>query len=416
MKILKLSTYYEPEIISSSHLNQETENALIAAGNEITILAPTPTRGVSAGIRKAYSRKPIEEQAKGKRIIKRFKMFKEVSFYPLKALRYVLISIIEYYKGLSHTDVDVIVCGSTAPTQVFACVRLAKKLKVPVIYKIGDMFPESLLMTQLMSRKNWLYRFLDAKQLEVYSSVDQIIVVSEMMQQRLLNKGVRADKINIVYDWVNTESLCICESRNANPYYEEIGIDRDQRVVMYAGNLGKAQNCKIIIDAAEHFRNRKEVIFLIVGGGNELSTVKSIVKEKALQNVTFYHPQPYEKILMLLQIADVALVTCLPGAGGISMPSKAFTSMYAGVPIAASYDLESELASVIKKTNCGLITDAGDLNGFIDSITELLFGNFMVDIFDSAAGKRFVTQRASKKVCLQTIEQIYDKAYVHGKK
>ncbi len=42
MHILKLSTYYDPELTAGSHLSKDLEEAYISAGYRITVIAPTP--------------------------------------------------------------------------------------------------------------------------------------------------------------------------------------------------------------------------------------------------------------------------------------------------------------------------------------------------------------------------------------
>lgn len=69
MNILKLSHYYYPERISSSHLTEDLEDGYIEAGYTITVFAPTPTRDISDDVRKEYRNKLYEERKDGKILI-----------------------------------------------------------------------------------------------------------------------------------------------------------------------------------------------------------------------------------------------------------------------------------------------------------------------------------------------------------
>ena len=128
MKVLKLPAYYAPENISSSHLTQDLEAAYIAVGYEIEVYAPTPTRGVSDEVRKEYKSKKYEEKFDGKIKIHRFSMSREGKNPILRAIRYFRVNLRHYRKGKKAKDIDIIMAGSTPPTQGVLCAKVARKL------------------------------------------------------------------------------------------------------------------------------------------------------------------------------------------------------------------------------------------------------------------------------------------------
>ena len=77
MKVLKLSPYYEPEQISSSHLTKDLEDVYIKNGFEIIVHTPIPTRNFSEQVRNKYKKRRYEEKYEGKIKIYRFSMFRE---------------------------------------------------------------------------------------------------------------------------------------------------------------------------------------------------------------------------------------------------------------------------------------------------------------------------------------------------
>ena len=128
MKILKLSSYCFPEEVSSSHLSKDLEEAYMKAGFTIENFVPTPTRGVNDEVRAEYKKKKYEEKNDGKIIIHRFSMFREGKTPLQRAFRYVLVNIIQYYKGIHAKDIDLVYAGSTPPTQGVLCAMVSKKL------------------------------------------------------------------------------------------------------------------------------------------------------------------------------------------------------------------------------------------------------------------------------------------------
>ena len=137
MKILKLSPYYYPERISSSHLSDDLEEALVKMGNDIEIYAPTPTRGISDEIRRRFKKIKYEELHDGHIKVHRFDMFPEKKNLIIRAFRYILVNCIQYIKASKVKDVDVIYAASTPPTQGVLCGMVKKKIKQNIQRKSG---------------------------------------------------------------------------------------------------------------------------------------------------------------------------------------------------------------------------------------------------------------------------------------
>ena len=144
MKILRMSSYFYPEQISSTHLSKDLNEAYEKAGFVTEAYVPTPTRNIDAETYKKYKKIKYEELNNGSIIVHRFSMFREGRNPLLRALRYMLVNIKQYFKGCRAKDIDVIVAGSTPPTQGMLCSMVKKKLSkrykknVPFIYNLQD--------------------------------------------------------------------------------------------------------------------------------------------------------------------------------------------------------------------------------------------------------------------------------------
>ena len=71
---------------------------------------------------------------------------------------------------------------------------------------------------------------------------------------------------------------------------------RDRFVVGYSGNLGRAHELGILLDAAERLRHRLEIMFLIIGEGNQKENLQADVTRRGLANVLFKPYQPKEQL------------------------------------------------------------------------------------------------------------------------
>lgn len=400
MKILKLSPYYAPERISSSHLTEDLEQAYVSAGFEIENYCPTPTRGITAEERERYKTIKYEELHDGKVKIHRFAMFREGRNPIGRALRYVLVNLAQYHKGVRAKDVDVVFGASTPPTQGILCGlvknRLSKKYgrKVPFIYNLQDVFPDSLVTAGLAKKDGLLWKIGRKIEDRTYRYADKIIVISEDIKQNIMEKGVPEEKIRVISNWINTETVRPV-NRYENVLGKELGIDPDRFTVVYAGNLGLLQGVDTLIRAAERLQ-AEPIDFLIFGRGAAEESLKAQATE--LQNVKFYPLQPAERVAEVYSLGDVCTVLCNKGAGGSAVPSKTWTIMACSTPIVASFDTHSELARVLDETGAGLCVEPENDEALADTIRLCYEKMNQLDKI-GANGRAYVEQNLSAEIC-----------------
>lgn len=376
MKILKLSAYYTPERVSSSHLTEDMEIACGANGIITEIYAPTPTRGVSAEEREKYKTIRYEEKLNGKLIIHRFSMFREGRNPILRAVRYVLVNVFQYFKGVDAKDVDMILGGSTPPTQGILCglvaKRLSKKYKrnVAFVFNLQDMFPESMVSAGLTKKGSFLWKIGNWVSNVTYRNAEHIMVICDSMKENLIAKGVPAEKISVVYNWINTDNT-VPVPRAENPLFEEFGLDRERFIVTYAGNLGNTQNVELLVDCAEALKDKNDIRFVIFGNGSEKEKLEKRIAESGLANIRLLPLQPAEKISQVYSLGDASFVICKKGAGEGAFPSKAMSIMATATPIIASFDLDSDLCRIVSREEVGLCADAEDVAAAKEAILKL---------------------------------------------
>lgn len=399
MKILRTPAYCFPELISSSHLEEDKLKAFAKAGIETVIHTPTPTRGIDAQTRKKYKKIKYEEMENGYVKINRFSMFREGRNPILRAVRYVLVNYFQYRKGVKSCGIDVVFGSSTPPTQGILNALVAKKLskkykkKVPLVYNLQDVFPDSLVTTGLTKKGSLLWKIGRKIENYTYKNSDKIIVISESMKRNILEKGVPEEKIAVVSNWIDTEATK-CVAKEDNRLFEEFDIPRDKFIVLYAGNFGKAQGADVVLEAAEKLKDNKDIQFVIFGGGAEFEKAKE--KAENLENVIINPLLSQERVPEVYSLGDAALITCKKGVGTSGMPSKTWSIMACETPIIAAFDTDSELAEVIEKANAGVTVEPENADELAKAILKMADGK--KDRF--TGGREYVIQNASKDVCV----------------
>ncbi len=373
MKLLKLSPYYTPERTSSSHLTQDLEQAYVDAGFETEVYCPTPTRGVTSAVREQYKRIRYEETHGGAIKIHRFSMFREGRNPILRAVRYVLVNLIQYHKGAHTQEIDVITAGSTPPTQGILCglvkKRLSKKYKrnVPFFYTLQDVFPDSLVTAGLAKKGGLLWKIGRKIEDFTYRHADVIVVIGEDIKRNIMEKGVPEEKIHVIPNWIDTEKVKPVAFQD-NALAEELGIEDGKFRVVYAGNLGLMQGVDTLIQAAELLKDDDTVEFLIFGKGAAEEKLKA--QAENLPNVRFFPLQPAERVSEVYSLGDTCAVLCKKGTGGAGVPSKTWTIMACGRPLLVSFD-DGELCKTVQTAEAGLCSPAEDAAALAENIKAL---------------------------------------------
>ena len=369
MKLLLLPPYFTPESQSSSLLDHHRYEAFANANIEMILYTTTPTRGVTEDVRNEYKSRKRESMYDQKMSVVRYSLMHEGKNPICRALRYFLGFVKQYYYGRSQKHIDCIFLVSTPPIQGLLGGFLKNKHNVPFVYNVQDIFPDSLVGTGFAKKGGILWKIGSVISNYAYRKADRIIVISQDFKKNLIAKGVPEGKIEVVYNWVD-ENAVVPVAKEDNPLFEEFGISRDKFHVVYAGNLGNAQNIDVIIDAADVLKDEKNVEFLIFGTGGLKNQYVEKVKGLQLDNVKFFPLQPMERVSQVYGLGDVCVVSCKPGLGGAAMPSKMLSIMSAGRAVVASFD-KGELTYILENHNCGMYAPAGDATAFAELIKHL---------------------------------------------
>lgn len=369
MRILQLAGYFFPEKAASIYLEENRYEAFSKAGFYTVVYAARPQRGLSEEEYQEYKNKKLEMMYDNGVEAHRFAMYREGKNAVLRALRYFLISTVQFWRGVWTKDIDLIYVASTPPTQG-ALAALVKKFKrVPFVYNLQDIFPDSLAGTDLAKKGGFLWKIGRVIEDFTYRNADKIIVISEDFKKNIMAKGVPEEKIVVVYNWVDQNAV-VDVPRSENKLFDKYGLDRSKFYITYNGNIGLTQNMDMLLEVAKALEANEDIQFVLVGNGAYLEQVQQIIKDRNIGNVTLLPFQPYEDISHVFSLGDVSLVISKPGVGANSVPSKTWSIMSASRPVLANFD-ENELKSIVENNNCGIFTKAGDKVAFTDAILRL---------------------------------------------
>lgn len=414
MKILFLPAYFTPEHAASPYLTDNRNQAFAEAGYQMTVITPIPTRGVSNEVYQSYKNNihlRHEKMYDGHMNVHRFNLMPEKKNPILRALRYTLSCIIQFWKGCfsqEAKDCDIMFISSTPPIQGAMAALIKKVRKIPLVYNLQDIFPDSLVGTGLAKKGGLLWKLGRIIEDFTYNNSDKIIVISEDFKKNIMAKGVPEEKIEVVYNWVEEDAV-VDVPREKNKIFDKYNLDKNKFYVTYCGNIGLTQNMSLLLEVAKELEIQENIHFVLIGDGAYRKTVDDIINRESRSNVTLLPFQPYEDISHVFSLGDAGLVISKPGVGENSVPSKTWSILSASRPVIANFD-ENELKTLVEECNCGIFTKAGDKDALKEAIL-CLFNDKNKCIEQGRNGRNYILDNLTKANCTSKIVCLMESIY-----
>lgn len=387
MRILIPFSYFHPEQCAGLFVIDDMTEEAAKQGIESLITVPTPTRNVEPGAK--WDRN--ESLREGMVQIHRFHMYGEGKNPVLRALRYLFCEMVQLHYML-WKKYDVAFIDSTPPIQGLKLPFVRFFRKKPVVYNAQDLFPETLSGTGLAKQGGLLWKIGIWVSNVTFRNSDKIIAISNDIKRSMVARGVPAEKIEVVYNWVDEKAVQPV-AKEENPLFDEFGLDRSKFTIVYAGNLGNAQNIGIVLDGAKEL---SEVQFAVFGSGGLENDVRKRISDEGLTNVHLNPLQPVERVKYVYSLGDACIVSCKEGLGGSAMPSKSWSIMSCGRPVVASFD-EGELKEILGNNNCGVFSHAGNVKEFVAAIKQLATNREQCEEMGKNA-RQFILDNLTKEV------------------
>lgn len=215
----------------------------------------------------------------------------------------------------------------SSPTVSFF-IRKIKKLGIPIIYNIHDIFPGSAYELGIVKSKI-LDNVLKIIQRVGFRLADRIVVVSDDMRDVLIKEKTDPNKVFIVNTWYDSDSIRYIPHED-NSFVKEYGIDTSKLIIQYAGNVGQVFGLEEFIELVNTLKDNEAVEFHIVGQGVKIEELK---RRTQGSNIKFFGWQQQERMSEVYSYCDMEIIPLHRGVIGNDVPSKMALSMAVGKPI-----------------------------------------------------------------------------------
>lgn len=401
MRILYLTQWFDPE---PTPKGMAFVRALRDAGHTVEVLTGFPNYP-GGKVYPGYRIRPWRiEMMDGIRVVR-------VALYPshdgsavrriLNYLSFCLSALL--FGGFLTRRPDVVYVYHPPATAGLAGALLAGLRRAPLVYDIQDLWPDTLRATGMASQPllldaiggvcQWLYR-----------RASRIVVLSEGFARCLAERGVQADKIDVIWNWSDEAALRGAVEGPAPPALA------GKFNAVFAGTMGAAQALDTVLLAAAATRDvRPDIQFVLVGGGIDRARLQASAASMGLPNVLFLPKMPMSEIGATLAAADVLLVLLRDDPlFEITVPSKIQAYLAVGRPLING--VRGEAAALVERAGAGRNVPPQDPAALAQAVLEMASMPACEREAMGQAGRHFYDQQLALRVGVAQTLKVLERA------
>ncbi len=368
--VLVVSLLFPPDAVSTAQIIGDLSVDLGTLGHSVSVVTTTPHYNLDAEADARQPRRPwwgrlVQRSDFHGMSVFHTAMPQKTGSIPMRLLAWSLFHVLSLAVGVvAIRKVDVIITPSPPLTMGVVAWLLGAWHRAPFVYNVQEIYPDIAINLGAV-RNRAVIGVLYALERFVYARATRITVIADQMRQRLLEKGVAADRMEVIPNFVDVDALHGVPAPNV--FTREHGLD-GRFVVSYAGNLGPAQGLDSILDAAHLLRDVPEVAIVLIGNGSLWAQLEARIATEQLTNVRLVPYQPYSKVPAIYGASDLSLVAQAAATGSDAVPSKVYRIMACHGAVLAVTHPQSDLAQLVRSAGCGFVVGQDSPSAIADAI------------------------------------------------
>lgn len=367
-KILIHSLIFSPDGVSTAYLYNDIALAFKRAGYEVVVLTTTPHFNV---VKEQQEQQPLRWGCWG--------LFKKSDYngipvyhIPQKKFKSTLLRlvgfaywhVVSFFVGLFIKNVDVILSPSPPLTIGRINQLLAWLKRCKAVYNVQEIYPD------ILGKKGGLvHDFLSRMERKVYNGSDAVTTIDKVFYDTIVERFNDSTKLHIIPNFVDTELYC--PGVSTAELDKTVFPETDSIKVLYAGNIGFAQDWECLVRLAEKTRSM-DVEYFVIGEG----VMKNYVEEKKIElGLDKLHILPYQpRHLMpaILAYSDLQFIFMTPQMEGQGFPSKVYTIMACGKPLLVGSGHNTPIVNFLDPVGCAKLVYSHDLEEKTDEMAAWL--------------------------------------------
>ncbi len=271
--------------------------------------------------------------------------------------------------GLDLRKPDVIIATSPQLLVALSGWWLAWWKRVPFVFEVRDLWPESLAAVGAGSEGTLLHGALGTIAGFLYRRADRIVVVSPAFKAHLIRYwNVPAEKISIVENGVETDLFRLDPA--ATEVRKQLKLE-NRFLICYIGTMGNAHGLETLVAAAEELQTAlPNAMFLLIGEGAEKERIVELAAARGLSNIQFLGQQPRERIPAYVSAADLCLVMLKKTElFKTVIPTKLLEYMACERPVIVAVD--GQARELVEEAGAGVFVEPESGRALVKAILDL---------------------------------------------
>ena len=406
-RILIYSLVFSPDGVSTAYLYNDLALGFQKRGYEVCVLTTTPHFNLIEG---ALNKQPLQKCFSGLFYQSDFNGIK-VFHIPLKKHKSTLLRMLSFiywhkmsfFVGLFLKRPDVILTPSPPLTSGFVAILLAKLKGAKTIYNVQEIYPD-LLINLGHLKSTFLINFLKRLERFVYNSSNAVTTIDKQFYNIIKPRIKQKSSLHIIPNFVDTD-LYVTESSAKLPpeFLSKPGFIN----MLYAGNIGLAQEWDLVLNLANEIREESITIW-IIGEGVKKEYLKSQIQKHDLSNIKLLPYQDRKYMPAINLFADFHFIAMDKSMENEGFPSKVYSIMASGRPMVIVSSENTPITSFLNETDTSLLVTDHSLSGFKNAVLKLALDKGL-RISLGANGRKIIDQDYTKERVINQYVTLFEK-------
>lgn len=361
-KILIHSIVFSPDGVSTAYLYNDIALRFKAEGYDVEVLTTTPHYNV---LEEERTRQPLKARLAGLYYTSDFHGInvihvpqKKYKSTILRMLGFVYWHFLSFVIILFKRKISVILSPSPPLTIGLINIVAAILKGCKVVYNVQEIYPDFLIQQKEL-KSGLVIKFLSWLERFVYNHSDAVTTIDAIFYNTIVNRFKNPSKLNIIPNFVDTDLYKPIDKAQLKLNTELFPDNPNTLKLMYAGNIGFAQDWDPLIAIAKALKD-SPVEFFIIGEGAMKNNLSKQISEYNLTKVHLLSYQSRELMPSLIAYADLHFIFMTNEMEKHGFPSKVYTIMACAKPMLISSGKDTPIVTFLNPINCAFISTEKD--------------------------------------------------------
>ena len=401
LRILVITQIYLPEMGALSNRLYPIIQQLVEAGHEVTLATGMPNYPTGKVFANYRGKLFADERKDGYRILRTAYYTTPRNLSKIKQiLSYISFMPAVFLSGIRAGKSDLVLITSPPIFPLLPAILLSKLRGAKLAFDVRDLWSDELVTFGGMSEDSVAVRI--ARKLENwgYRVADLVSATTKSLVQTAIERGAPTKRTIHLPNGADTKLFRPYPRNNDVAQNYEFG---DRFVVMYSGLFGLKHGLESFLGAAKILRNRKDIVFFLLGNGARRLDIEEFIEQEALENVIIGDEVNVKDVPKLIAAADVCFASFTKSEYTKQIISvKVFEYLACKKPVVGAF--EGESARVIEESNGGIVVPPNDPEAIADAIRQI-HANTLGGNKSMYGGRSYVEENYSRAVWARRFEK-----------